>query len=317
MQHKICVLYSECAHSEFICANCSPNDDVPHNKYNATLLPETTLSRFIEDKVNDFLQGEAPSASKINVRLLSDSMKCVNLDPGLQKFFSDNGQSTSFPYRSKAIYMFQEISGRDVAFFAFYVQEYGMDCAERNARRVNIAYIDSVQMFEPPNLRTSVYHEALLAYLCYIKNMGFFTAHLWVEPPSKGDDYIFSTHPPNQKYLSKKKLYSWYIKMLEKGAHSNIIHKFNTFYEEMEHAKDLIANIPLFQGDFWLLMMEERSKSDGPKASKTNLVAEMTKIVKKTKNAFLVIHLQPSDVNLKVLKNTNIIHWLGRQLSQF
>lgn len=301
-QHKICSLYSESTNSNFICSHCSfyLNDNEIRKKHNARHLPVSNLSRFMEDKVNNYLHGEAPNACKVHVRLLSDSIKYVNLNLGLQKFLSDNGELNCFPYRSKAVYLFQEIDGQDVAFFAFYAQEFGSDCSPRNARRVNISYIDSVQMFEPPNLRTAVYHEALIAYFNYIKNMGFIAVHLWVEPPSIGDDYIFSTHPPNQKYLSQTKLLSWYKKMLEKGVNSNIIYKFNTFYEEMDSTKDLIASIPLFQGDFWLYAMEDKFKSIDTEISKTNLVAEMKKIVRRTKNEFLTIHLRQSVMGLIV-----------------
>lgn len=208
--------------------------------------------------------------------------------------------------------MFQEVDGRDVCFFAFYVQEYGDDCPPRNSRRVNIAYIDSVQFFEPPNLRTAVYHEALLAYMSYIKNMGFVALHLWVEPPINGDDYVFSTHPPSQKYLSQANLFSWYKKMLKKGMHRKIVHKFNTFSEEMKWSEDLIDNIPLFEGDFWLHVLEEKCKTIGTKIVIADLFTEIGKIMKKTKNGFLVIHLQqPLGLKVSQLK-IKTINYLDR-----
>ena len=39
-------------------------------------------------------------------------------------------------------------------------------------RRVYLAYLDSVQYFEPSSCRTALYHEILLAYMQYIKNLG-------------------------------------------------------------------------------------------------------------------------------------------------
>lgn len=39
-------------------------------------------------------------------------------------------------------------------------------------RRVYIAYLDSVNFFQPRQFRTTVYHELLIGYMDYVKTLG-------------------------------------------------------------------------------------------------------------------------------------------------
>lgn len=91
------------------------------------------------------------------------------------------------------------------------------------SRRVYISYLDSVHFFQPRQLRTAVYHEILIGYLEYVKQLGYVWAHIWACPPSEGDDYIFHCHPPEQKIPKPKRLQEWYKKMLDKALIERIV----------------------------------------------------------------------------------------------
>lgn len=147
--------------------------------------------------------------------------------------YTTQGFPEKFPYRTKAVFAFEVVDGVEICFFGLHVQEYGSECKAPNARRVYIAYLDSVHFFQPRELRTDVYHEILLAYLDYAKKMGYTMAHIWACPPSEGDDYIFHCHPPEQKIPKPKRLQDWYKKMLDKGVNENIVIEYKDIHKQV------------------------------------------------------------------------------------
>lgn len=264
-QHQICVLWLDSIWpGGFVCDNClkKKNSKRKENKFNAKRLPTTKLGVYIETRVNNFLKKKEAGAGEVHIRVVSSSDKCVEVKPGMRRRFVEGGEMMNeFPYRAKALFAFEEVDGIDVCFFGMHVQEYGSECPAPNTRRVYIAYLDSVHFFRPRQYRTAVYHEILLGYMDYVKQLGYTMAHIWACPPSEGDDYIFHCHPTDQKIPKPKRLQEWYKKMLDKGMIERIIQDYKDILKQaMEDKLGSAAELPYFEGDFWPNVLEESIK---------------------------------------------------------
>ncbi|KAM7382020.1 hypothetical protein PAMA_012745 [Pampus argenteus] len=264
--HQICVLHNDTIWpSGFVCDGClkKTNKTRKENKYCAKRLPQTKLGCYLESRVNDFLKRQNhPESGEVSIRVVHVSDKVVEVKPGMKSRFVDSGEmSESFPYRTKALFAFEDIDGADVCFFGMHVQEYGSDCPQPNQRRVYISYLDSVHFFRPRSLRTAVYHEILIGYLEYVKKLGYTTGHIWACPPSEGDDYIFHCHPADQKIPKPKRLQEWYKKMLDKAVAERIVHDYkDVFKQATEDRLTSAKELPYFEGDFWPNVLEESIK---------------------------------------------------------
>ncbi|KAM9745928.1 CREB binding protein b isoform 2-T2 [Menidia menidia] len=264
--HQICVLhYDVIWPSGFICDNCLKKSGKTRkeNKFSAKRLQSTRLGTYIEDRVNKYLKRQNhPEAGEVFVRVVASSDKTVDVKPGMKSRFVDSGEMMeSFPYRTKALFAFEEIDGVDVCFFGMHVQEYGSECPFPNTRRVYISYLDSIHFFKPRLLRTAVYHEILIGYLEYVKKLGYVMGHIWACPPSEGDDYIFHCHPPDQKIPKPKRLQEWYRKMLEKAFAERILHDYKDIFKQATEDRLTSAyELPYFEGDFWPNVLEESIK---------------------------------------------------------
>ncbi|KAL4648694.1 CREB-binding protein-like isoform X3 [Arapaima gigas] len=264
--HQICVLHYEVIWpAGFICDDCLKKTarTRKENRFSAKKLQTTKLGTYIEDRVNKYLKRQShPEAGEVFVRVVASSDKTVEVKPGMKSRFVDTGEMPeSFPYRTKALFAFEEIDGVDVCFFGMHVQEYGSDCPFPNTRRVYISYLDSIHFFRPRILRTAVYHEILIGYLEYVKKLGYVTAHIWACPPSEGDDYIFHCHPVDQKIPKPKRLQEWYRKMLDKAFAERIIHDYKDIFKQATEDRLTSAKeLPYFEGDFWPNVLEESIK---------------------------------------------------------
>ena len=263
--HQICVLHMDTIWPEgFVCDGCLKTKAKKRkdNKFSARRLPSTKLGSYIENRVNSFLKVKELGAGEVFIRVVSSSDKFVEIKPLMkQKFGGLDEWPETFPYRAKALFAFEDFNGVDVCFFGMHVQEYGSECSHPNARRVYIAYMDSVHFFQPKQLRTAVYHEILLGYLDYVKQLGYSMAHIWACPPSEGDDYIFHCHPPEQKIPKPKRLQDWYKKMLDKGIIERIVIDYKDIHKQaIEDNFKTAIELPYFEGDFWPNVIEESIK---------------------------------------------------------
>ena len=103
-----------------------------------------------------------------------------------------------------------------------------------------------------------VFNDIFPGYLDYMKKLGYTMAHIWACPPSEGDDYIFHSHPPDQKIPKPKRLQEWYKKMLDKGIIERIVLDYKDIYKQaLEDNIQSPAELPYFEGDFWPNVMEE------------------------------------------------------------
>ncbi|XP_014253868.1 CREB-binding protein isoform X3 [Cimex lectularius] len=260
--HQICVLYMENIWPQgFTCDHCLKKKSMKRkeNKFNAKKLPTTKLGAYIEVRVNNFLKKKEAGAGEVAIRVVASSEKVVEVKPGMRSRFVEKGEmADQFPYRAKAIFAFEEIDGTDVCFFGMHVQEYGSECPAPNTRRVYIAYLDSVHFFRPRQFRTAVYHEILLGYLEYVKQLGYTMAHIWACPPSEGDDYIFHCHPQEQRIPKPKRLQEWYKRMLDKGISQAVVLDYKDILKQaMDDKLSSAAELPYFEGDYWPNVLEQ------------------------------------------------------------
>jgi len=261
--HQVCALHLDQVWPEgFICDTCVRQYNIKRkdNRYVSSKLTHTDLASKLEQRVNDFLRTEGCSTGRVTIRILAASDKICEVKPRLKKYYG-NQVPDGYPYRTKAIFAFQEIEGVDVVLFGMHVQEYDGRCQAPNTRRVYVSYLDSVHYFRPKAYRTDIYHEILIGYLEYAKQLGYVYAHIWACPPSEGDDYIFHCHPPEQRVPKPKRLQDWYKKMLDRAIVERVVIDYKDVLKDcLDNQIQSAFQIPYFEGDFWSNIIEESIK---------------------------------------------------------
>ncbi|EMS57745.1 putative histone acetyltransferase HAC-like 3 [Triticum urartu] len=320
-QHQICALFNPKIADEeveYTCAKCllkerdSGDIILPESPtvLGALELPRTKLSDHIEQRLSLRLEHErlqrarasgkdieeVPGVEGLTVRVVSSAARVLQVQPRFRDFFKDGKYPGEFPYKSKAILLFQKNEGVDVCLFAMYVQEYGSDSPLPNRRHVYLAYIDSVKYFRPETksasgeaLRTFVYHEILIGYLDYCKKIGFVSCSIWACPSTKRDDYVLYCHPTSQKMPKSDKLRSWYQNLIKKAVKDGVVVERNTLYDFfLQPTSDRKASIsaaclPYCENDFWPGEAERllEKKDDSTSQKKEPQVGRLMRVAKR------------------------------------
>ena len=262
--HNICVLYNEHIWPEgYVCKTCVNQYNIKRkeNRYLAHKLTTTDLANTLEKRINTFVRKECDvDTGRITIRVLAASDRVCEIKPRFKKHFGSQVPD-GYPYRTKAIFAFQEIEGVDVVLFGMHVQEYDSRCPGPNAKRVYVSYLDSVHYFRPKQKRTALYYELLIGYLEYVKQLGFVYAHIWACPPSEGDDYIFYCHPVEQRVPKPKRLQEWYKTMLDMAVQQHVVIDYKDIMKDCtDSGLNKATDLPYFEGDFWTSTLEDLIK---------------------------------------------------------
>ncbi|KAJ1448412.1 histone acetylation protein-domain-containing protein [Pelagophyceae sp. CCMP2097] len=194
------------------------------------------LERTVRRRMADLGGAAAELSETVVVRCVSAVPQSLRVPAVLRRTFASPGGGPLpevLPFESRAVAMFQRMDGVDLCVFSMYVHEFGDAGAEGpSARRVYIAYLDSVEYFRPRTARTAVYHELLVAYLDWSRRRGFEAAHIWACPPQRGNNFIFWCHPPHQRTPSRDRLAGWYKAMIRRAVAAGAVSRVATLYDE-------------------------------------------------------------------------------------
>ena len=281
----------------YICPPCfraqSSLLSLPSVKMSAKDLPETVLSRFIQDKVH-----QIPKAEAIVIRQATSNVVTDQTDKNILEVCPAFPASCSF--RSKCILAFQSIGGIDVMLFGMYVHEYANGM-------IYLSYLDSLQYMDPGEIRTSVYHEIIMACFAYAATKGATctTAHIWsCAPPGRHEDYLFLVKPAFQKLLDDKRLLHWYKVLLKEMQKRGIASSVTTYFDRYLAKTNVIDSSTIMTGD---VVSVEASiiLATNPSISSGKFSDLLTKSLRRSKKHRIVIDLNPdlAEEEIRVAEN--------------
>ena len=226
----------------YVCGQLHPqfvesSDDLP----NQISLPSNACTAFIQKALHTLLANESLCAQTLAVRLLSNTIEECSLPKHIRHYFP--GTPAEDTYRSMCIGLFQTIDGMPVLLFTMYVQLYS------SSKTAYIAYLDSVDHFQPRSLRSEVYREMVSSFLAYLASERYKQVHIWACPPTRGNSYIFWNHPATQKTPTRDRLCSWYCDILARCAARGVVADVSSLYD---FAVIQGHPLPLLEGDYWI-----------------------------------------------------------------
>ncbi|KNB46591.1 histone H3 acetyltransferase [Blastocystis sp. subtype 4] len=219
---------------------------LPSSIPQASSLPSCHLSDFIESRlksrIHEIRQNYAnshnmslqdtPCPDHLTVRVLCNEVEPLLLnylknrqlliDMHVSWYFKELNLPKSLAYNQKCICVFQNHLNIDVLVFVLFVFECPYDCMF-NQRTAYISYIDSVTYITPSSFRKVVNQSVIISYLEYLQQKGYNRVSIWMCPSTKGDDYIFFSHPSNQYMPKKPSLIRWYMELLNEANSRGIV----------------------------------------------------------------------------------------------
>ncbi|CAL2052155.1 unnamed protein product [Caenorhabditis brenneri] len=143
----------------------------------------------------------------------------------------------SLSYRYRQFIAVQEIQGKELLFFSFFVQEYLNGFKKE---WTNVEYVDSIKYLSNPKLQTTTYRTIILGHFKFAASIGFRNAHIFAMAPQEGDSFFFRGRPESQKIFNQEHLLNWYHNFSDIGKEGII-----DSYKIMDYSSDFkMLNAP-------------------------------------------------------------------------
>lgn len=308
--HQVCVRHMDEIWSDgFTCDNCHDEAGTQRaeNTFTASNYPVSALSKLLESRVNALL-AESPDETigKVTIREVVCTDTFMRLRPLADRlshywgFDGSTGGRPRLPYRARVVFAFQEIDGVETSFFSMQVHEGGSNPGSINCRRAYIAYMDSVQYFQPRHLKTRVYQEIVSGYLSFAKGLGYTKVQLYSCPSLASGEYIFRGRPHTQKIPSEQQLKNWYSTIFEKAVHDGTVVKYSTMNLGTSERYQSPSSHGYFDGDWFPKTLEHVLEREFSVGNYAQQVAEgLLDYVERTKddgnNLCFVVELYDGD----------------------